>query len=74
MFGLLAEIAIMKLESQVIRESSRLGEYVLRSCTHRPSHAGKLFGSKFLLILITIYILLTVYIFVIIFVYGISFK
>ena len=52
MFGLWAETRPHEVGITSNRESSRLGEYVPKSCTHRPSHAGSKFGLKFNLLVI----------------------
>ena len=40
------QLDYMKLESLVIANQQRCGEYVLGSCTHRPSHHGSWGGPK----------------------------
>ena len=40
------QLAYMKPESLVIASQLYGGEYVLGSCTHRPSHAGSRFVPK----------------------------
>ncbi len=40
------QLACMKPESLVIAGQLYSGEYVLGSCTHRPSHAGSRFVLK----------------------------
>lgn len=46
MFGLLAETRQQKGGITSNRISACYGEHVLRSCTHRPSRAGSIFGLK----------------------------
>ena len=46
-FGLQAEIRLYKVGITSNRRSACYGEFVLRLCTHRPSHAGSEFYFKF---------------------------
>jgi len=45
-FGLLAVTRLHEVGITSNRKSSRFGEIVPKSCTHRPSHAGSEFWLK----------------------------
>lgn len=45
-FGLQSETRLYEVGIASNRRSACYGEFVLRPCTHRPSHAGSEFGLK----------------------------
>lgn len=47
-FGLQSETRLHEVGITSNRRSSRYGEFVLRPCTHRPSHAGSELCLKYL--------------------------
>ena len=48
MFGLQTETRLYEGGITSNRKSARFGEYVPKSCTHRPSHAGSKSCLKFI--------------------------